>query len=230
MNGASRRLLCLLLGMLGCTGAWGAPDPSAAPSAEKACPNDAGLKLPAGFCASIFADGIGHARPMVAAPNGVLYVNTWSGRYYHNEPPHAGGFLIALQDTTGAGKSNVNRRFGETVATGGAGGTGIGLYQGALYAEINDKIVRYALPAGSLVPPGRSETIVSGLPLGGDHPMHPFALDADGHLYVDVATATNACQLQNRTAGSPGADPCEELKTRGRIWRYDANVPNQSFT
>jgi glucose/arabinose dehydrogenase/mono/diheme cytochrome c family protein len=228
MNWFFYRLMGLLLAMFGCTGAWGAAATSAG-DADKACPNDAGLKLPAGFCASVFADGIGHARHMVVAPNGVLYVNTWSGRYYDNEPPHPGGFLVALQDTSGAGKANVNRRFGETVATGGAGGTGIGLYRGALYAEINDKIVRYALSAGSIVPSGHSEIIVSGLPLGGDHPMHPFVIDADGHLYVDVASATNSCQLQNRTAGSPGADPCEELKTRGGIWRYDANVLKQSF-
>ena len=71
-----------------------------------------------------------------------------------------------------------NQRFGETVQSGGAGGTGIGLYKGALYAEINDKIVRYALPAGSIVPRGPAVPIVTGLPLGGDHPMHPFAIDA----------------------------------------------------
>ena len=47
----------------------------------------------------------------------------------------------------GAGKANVNQRFGETVQSGGAGGTGIGLYKGGLFAEINDKIVRYSLPA-----------------------------------------------------------------------------------
>jgi hypothetical protein len=35
---------------------------------------------------------------MVVAPNGALYVNTWSGRYYHNAPPPPGGFLIALKD------------------------------------------------------------------------------------------------------------------------------------
>src|ERR1700688_4907700 len=159
--------------------------------------DDSGLKLPAGFCATIFADGIGHARHLVVAPNGVVYVNTWSRRYYGNDKPHAGGFLVALQDTTGAGKADVNRRFGETVQSGGAGGTGIGLYKGALFAEINDKIVRYALPAGSIVPQGAAATIVSGLPLGGDHPMHPFAIDADGSLYIDVATATNACQVAN---------------------------------
>jgi hypothetical protein len=41
---------------------------------------DAGLSLPRGFCATIFADNIGHARHMAVAPNGVVYVNTWSGR------------------------------------------------------------------------------------------------------------------------------------------------------
>ncbi|PYX70866.1 MAG: glucose dehydrogenase, partial [Acidobacteria bacterium] len=46
---------------------------------SQTCPsNDSGLKLPAGFCATVFADNIGHARHMVVAPNGVLYVNTWS--------------------------------------------------------------------------------------------------------------------------------------------------------
>jgi len=195
------------------------------------CPNDdTGLTLPAGFCATVFADGIGHARHMVVGSNGVVYVNTWSGAYYGHDVPHAGGFLVALKDTTGAGKANVIERFGETVETGGAGGTGIGMYKGSVYAEINDRIVRYVLPAGSIVPRDAPETIVSGLPLGGDHPMHPFIIDADGTMYVDVASATNACQLQNRQLRSPGRDPCTELVTRGGIWRYDANKTNQTFS
>ena len=99
---------------------------------SQACPNDdSGLKLPPGFCATVFADGIGHARHMVVAPSGVLYVNTWSGRYYGNDTPHAGGFLVALQDRNGAGKADVIERFGETVQSGGAGGTGIGMYKGS---------------------------------------------------------------------------------------------------
>jgi glucose/arabinose dehydrogenase/mono/diheme cytochrome c family protein len=160
----------------------------------------------------------------------VVYVNTWSGRYYGHDVPHAGGFLVALHDTTGAGKANVIERFGETVETGGAGGTGIGMYKGSIYAEINDRIVRYALPAGAIVPPGAPETIVSGLPLRGDHPMHPFLIDAEGWMYVDVASATNACQDRNRQPQSLGADPCTELETRGGIWRYDANKTNQTFS
>jgi glucose/arabinose dehydrogenase/cytochrome c5 len=201
---------------------------AAAPRAG--CPNDdSGLKLPAGFCATIFADGIGHARHMVVA-GGVLYVNTWSGEYYGNDTPHAGGFLVALQDKAGAGKADVQERFGETVQSGGHGGTGIGLYNGSLYAESNDRIVRYTLPAGSIVPQGAPATIVSGLPLTGDHPMHPFISDAQGALYVDVASATNSCQLKNRTLDSPGADPCTELETRAGVWRYDANKSDQHFS
>src|SRR5260370_20701143 len=79
------------------------PNPRAEAKGE-ACPNDdSGLQLPAGFCATIFADDIGHARHMVVAPSGVLYVNTWSGRYYGNDTPHAGRFLLALQDKRVAG-------------------------------------------------------------------------------------------------------------------------------
>ena len=203
----------------------------AAEAKSQACPNDdSGLQLPAGFCATVFSDDIGHARHMVVAPSGILYVNTWSGRYYGNDTPHAGGFLVALQDKSGTGKADVIERFGETVQSGGAGGTGIGMYKGSIYAEINDRIVRYLLPAGSIVPNGSADTIVSRLPLGGDHPMHPFIINAEGSMYVDVASATNSCQLKNRTLKSPGADPCTELETRGGIWRYDANKTNQTFS
>src|ERR1700719_4757883 len=206
-------------------GSWAAAQsPSNAQRASVACPkDDSGLKLPAGFCATVFADDIGHARHIVVAPSGVLYVNTWSGRYYGNDTPHAGGFLVALQDRAGTGKADVIERFGETVQSGGAGGTGIGIYKGSIYVEINDRIVRYSLPAGVVVPPNPPETIVSGLPLGGDHPMHPFIISEEGTMYVNVGTATNSCQPQNRQPKIPGAKPCTELETRGGIWRYDAN-------
>ncbi len=49
-------------------------------------------------------------------------------------------------------------------------------------------------------------------------------------MYVDVASATNSCQIKNRTLNSPGQDPCVELETRGGIWRFDARKLNQAFT
>jgi len=207
------------------------PSNPATEAKSQACPNDgSGLTLPAGFCATVFADGIGHARHMVVSPSGALYVSTWSGRYYGNDTPHPGGFLVALQDKSGSGKADMTERFGETVQSGGKGGTGIGMYKGSIFAEINDRIVRYRLPAGAIVPSGPADTIVSGLPLGGDHPMHPFAINAEGAMYVDVASATNSCQLKNRTLKSPGLNPCTELETRGGVWLFDANKTNQSFS
>src|SRR6476619_1689709 len=92
-------------------------------AAAKTCAGDnGGITLPPGFCATVFADNIGHARQMVVAPNGVLYVNTWSGRYYRNDKPPAGGFLIALKDTTGDGRADVVVRFGPGTESGNAGG------------------------------------------------------------------------------------------------------------
>ena len=102
-------------------------------AATSACANaDSGITLPPGFCATVFADNVGHARHLVVAPNGVVYVNTWSGRYYGNTPPHDGGFLVALQDTTGDGRADVVTRFGPDANSGNAGGTGVALYDGAL--------------------------------------------------------------------------------------------------
>ena len=85
-------------------------DYSTARAASTACPSDdSGLKLPRGFCATIFADGIGHARHLIVAPNNVVYVNTWSGEYYRaGEAVHEGGFLVALQDKSGTGKADVS--------------------------------------------------------------------------------------------------------------------------
>jgi glucose/arabinose dehydrogenase/mono/diheme cytochrome c family protein len=221
-----------------CGASAGGPAAPAAQTAQTApaaaggsagCPN-AGLKLPAGFCATVFADDIGRARHLIVAADGVVWVNTWSGRYYGNQPPPASGFIVALKDTTGSGKADSIERFGPTPAQGGKGGTGIAIYRDGLYAEESDRIERYTLSPGSVALQGEPATVVSGLPLSGDHPMHPFVIDASGALYVDVATATNSCQESNRQFQSPGIKPCTELETRGGIWRFDATRTGQKFS
>ena len=205
-----------------------------APSAPaKSCPGDnGGLTLPSGFCATVFADNLGHVRHMAVAPNGVLYVNTWSGKFYRFDKPPAGGFLIALKDSKGTGRADEIKRFGAGVPQGSTGGTGIGYYNGAIYAEQNDKIIRYVLPTNSdsIAPTGNPETIVSGLPLTGSHNMHPFIIDAKGHIFIDLGSATNSCQIEDRTPGSLGHNPCTELETRAGTWRYDANKTGQRFS
>jgi glucose/arabinose dehydrogenase/mono/diheme cytochrome c family protein len=224
--GAASAAVAALVGALLLNG----PTARSQSSGNSACPGDnGGITLSPGFCATIFADNLGHARHLVVAPNGVVYVNTWSGPYYHFGIVPA-GFLVALKDSTGRGHADIVERFGPSFMEGATGGTGIAFYHDAIYAEEKDKILRYALAPGEIVPKDPPDVIVSGLPLSGDHPMHPFAIDAEGNLYVDLGAATNSCQLRNRMLQSPGINPCTELETRAGTWRYDANKTGQKFS
>jgi len=205
-----------------------------AASATKCASDNGGITLPDGFCATVFADTIGHARHIVVSSNGDVYVNTWSGRYYQG-PTHPGSFIVALRDTNNDGKADIIKRFGPDARQRNEGGTGIGIYKGALYAEEGDtvakRIVRYAISPDSMTPASTaSETIVGNLPANGDHPMHPFVIDGSGNIFMDVGSATNSCQIKSRVAGSPGHKLCTELQTRAGIWRYDANKTNQRFS
>jgi hypothetical protein len=104
-------------------GAWfGQSAAEAAPAG--ACPGgDTGITLSPGFCATVFADNLGHVRHLAVAADGTVYANTWSGRYYHNDTPPPGGFLLALKDSGATGHADIVKRFAESVADGAAGGT-----------------------------------------------------------------------------------------------------------
>jgi glucose/arabinose dehydrogenase len=117
--------------------AGGGTQTAAAPARDCA-PDNGGLTLPDGFCATVFADSLGHARHMAVAPNGVVYVNTWSGKYYGNDKPHAGGFLVALRDTGKDGRADQIVRFGDSVQSGGAGVSWIAVFHGLVYSDEND--------------------------------------------------------------------------------------------
>lgn len=221
--------------MAACSREKPAPTPpattAAQPPAPPSCPGDnGGLTLSPGFCATVFADEVGHARHLVVAPNGVVYVNTWSGLYFGGDKGPPGGYLVALQDRDGDGKAEVLERFGATSAQGATGGTGIALYDGHVYAEEKDRVIRYALPADGIAPQGKPEVVLSGLPLTGDHFMHPFAIDGQGQLFIDSGSETNACESPNRQPGAKGRSPCPELRLRAGLWRYDAKKLNQKFS
>jgi len=179
----------------------------------------AGLQLPDGFCATLFADGATGARHIVVAPNGDVFVNTEprrGARIAGAAAPSGEGGIIALRDTNGDGKADVQQRFGE------AGGTGIALAGNLLYATAGNSIVRYRLESGSLTPTGNPDTIVAGLPMTGSHHSHNFVLQGRT-LYVNIGSASNTCQQHDRQPESPGFDPCTELDTRAGVWEFDAN-------
>lgn len=180
-----------------------------------ACDADnGGIALPAGFCATVFADEVGRARRLVAAPNGVVYVANQS---------RGGDGIVALQDVDGDGRADRRASFAAP------GGGGLGLRGGWLYYGLDDRIVRYALPPkGRLVPAAKAEVVVSGFPSQRQHATKTFAFDGEGHLYVNVGAPSNACQREMRQAGSPGLDPCPQLERQAGIWRFSADRLGQT--
>ena len=175
--------------------------------------NLVGLTLPAGFCATVFADTLGSARHMVVAPNGDVFVAVGNRQQVR-------GGVVALRDSDRDGRSDVQRRFGT------GGGTGIALANGYLYLDAAPAIVRYPLPAGQLEPSGPPDTLVTELPTGG-HGSRTFVIDGSA-LLVDVGSRTNACQLADRQKESPGVTNCPELETRAGIWQFDVNRLKQT--
>jgi len=215
-----------------------ATDTTAAASANAnganatACPagNDAQLKLPSGFCATIFADTLGPARHMAVAPNGVLYVvfertKPSPEKQLGGQPlPKAPRGVAALRDSNGDGKADTVAWFGDM------GNTGARIYNGRLYVDEGKRIVRYTLDSASLVPKGNPETVVSGIPLNPGHRSRNFTIDQSGTLYMNVGSSTNACQPKDREPNMAGQDPCKELSTRAGIFKFDANKTGQTFS
>jgi glucose/arabinose dehydrogenase len=183
------------------------------------CANDAAIVVPAGFCASIFADNLGHARYLAIAANNDVYVSIEGTRPGQQAPLPA---FIALRDTDHDGRADRIERVGTK------GNTGIALSDGFLYVDQGEAITRFRMTA-DLVPASPPDTVVSGLPLNPGHRARNFVIAPDGSLYVNVGSPSNACQVKDRALESPGKDPCDELTTRGGIWRFDARRLNQKF-
>jgi glucose/arabinose dehydrogenase len=219
----------LLLATAGCQRNQPGQGSAALGTEAQNCDPNSGLALPPGFCATIFADNIGHARHLAVGVDGTLFANTWSGEYFNNDKPPAGGFLIAMRDTNGDGKADEVRRLGETSESGATGGTGVAVYGGAVFVEQGSRILRYAIGQDGL-PTGKPDVVLDGLATDGEHNMHPFVIGANGDLFVNTGSATNTCQVKNRMPESLGLSPCPEKQLRAGIWRYDANARNQHYS
>jgi glucose/arabinose dehydrogenase len=180
-------------------------------------PDNAGIGLPAGFCALVAADGLGPVRHLAVAPNGDVFAAVRRTR------GGGGGGAIGLRDADGDGVLETQRRFG----TGSA--NGIALDGGHLYLGLDDGVVRWALPPGQLEPAGTADTVVWGLVNRGQHSAKSIALGADGALYVNIGAPSNNCQQPDRRAGVPGVDPCPLLDSAGGIWRFDAARLRQTY-
>jgi len=209
---------------IACTDATGpTPTPGAGTSNDRRAgaiqcdPDNGGLTLPAGFCALVVAKDVGRARHMAVRPNGDLYVAVDNG------PGAAIGHILALRDTDGDGRPDMRQEFGDI------GGNGIAWGEGQLYFAPNDRVIRYSFTGDEFVPSAAPVVVVSGLPIGGDHPRKTVVLDGKGNMFVNHASASNNCQVANRQLESPGVDPCPELPTRAGVGRFSATATNQTL-
>lgn len=174
------------------------------------------LTLPEGFVAIQVTPGIGKARHLVVNSNGDIYVKMAN--------PNGGKSIVLLKDKNGDGIAD------ETSGFGNFGGTGIAIKNGYLYASSDDEVFRYKLNANNEVAdPNKPEKIITGLVNKEQHNSKSIALDDNGNIYVNIGAPSNACQVQDRTKGSPGQDPCPILLTAGGIWQFKADKLNQSY-
>jgi glucose/arabinose dehydrogenase len=170
---------------------------------------ESGLRLPAGFTATVFHEGVGAGRHLAVAGNGVVYLASRNG-------------LAALRDTNGDGKADEVKPFGDVK------GTGVRLHGDWLYASDNVGVYRYARKKGDFIPTGERQTVVSGFPLERQHADKTFALDPKGMLYINVGAPSNSCQEKDRQEGSPGRKPCPILEQYGGVWVFDGNKLDQT--
>ncbi len=205
----------LLLSCLGLTLAVGCRSSGDGAAMPAGCGTDTGISLPEGFCATVFADGVGVARHMAVDADGAVYVAL---------ERHGGdGGIVVLRDTDGDGHADQVQRFGDS------GGTGIGLHDGWLYFATTTEVLRYQLTPGEAVPGGLPQVVVEGFPQQGEHSAKTITFDDSGHLYVNVGAPSNSCQQDDRQRESPGLSPCTLLDVHGGIWRFDADKPHQQF-
>ena len=178
-------------------------------------PDNAGLKLPAGFGALVVAETGGRARHLTVTPQGTIYVKL-------NRPKDGKGILELKPAATG--KATVKGGFG------GYGGTGIALKDGYLYASSDEDVYRYKLDAkGEVTNPTQPEKIVAGLINRHQHESKSIALDNAGNLYVNIGAYSNSCQIKDRQTGSLGQQNCPVLDSAGGIWQFRADKTGQGY-
>jgi glucose/arabinose dehydrogenase len=176
--------------------------------------DNGGLKVPQGFSALVVADTLGSGRHIAVRSNGDVYLALRSLKN--------GKGIVALRDKDGDGRADVISYFSNTLST------GMDIDSNYLYFSNFGEVYRIHLSQGELVPEGTPEVIATGFEEQSQHEDKSFALDGHGNLYVNVGAPSNACQVTDRTAGSPGMDPCPQLERHAGIWKFKSDVLNQT--
>jgi glucose/arabinose dehydrogenase len=187
---------------------------SRATSATGGC--DPAIKLPEGFCATVFAESAGPVRHLAVRGNGDVIAGVLNQRRV------AGGVLL-LRDTNHDGHADVEARIGEEGVHGIVLAT-----DSSLYASTATAIHHYRFSGAELEPIKRVDTVVVGLSTR-QPPSHSLAVDGKSNLIVNMGAASNGCAAKEEPR-TPGRDPCPELETAGGIWSFRTDRNMQRIT
>jgi glucose/arabinose dehydrogenase len=176
------------------------------------------IKVPSGFCATVFADSVGPARELAVRKNGDVIVGVLDQR-------HQPGGVVALRDTNRDGRADVVQRFGE----GGVHGVLLAT-DSVLYVSTASQVIRYRL-GDDLTPSKHVDTLVSGLSFrpAPAPPAHTLAEDMRGNIVVNVAATTPGCAGGGAAPHVAAKDPCAALAVSGGIWSFHPLETNQTI-
>jgi glucose/arabinose dehydrogenase len=151
------------------------PPGGAKPQPEK-------LKLPAGFSIAVWADNVKGARTMTLAPDGTVFVGTWTA-----------GNVYALADRDKDHRADAV----VTIASGLNTPNGVAFRDGTLYVAELNRIVRFDNVLAAIRPGMAALTpavVYDKLPSDRLHGWKYLRFGPDGYLYVPVGAPCNICE------------------------------------
>src|SRR6185295_2745357 len=164
-NAVSRRSAALLLAAT--LTAWVGPAASAEPPP---------IRVPPGFRAEVFAEGLGAARALAVDPAGAVLVSI----------SNAGRVVALVPATTGPPRV-------VSIVTGLQLPHGLAFRDGYLYVAETGRVLRLRYDARTRVAEA-PVTVVPDLPAGAHHWTRSIAFGPDGRLYVAIGSSCDVCR------------------------------------
>jgi len=137
------------------------------------------IQLPPGFEIGVFADGLSNPRFLRFTSTGDLLVSS----------PREGAVFLLERDANGDGRADGVRKL--------LGGLdkphGLEFAGDWLYVAETGAVKRVRYDAAARATKGEVETVLPGLPTGGNHWTKTIGLGPDGWMYVSMGSTCNVC-------------------------------------
>jgi glucose/arabinose dehydrogenase len=137
------------------------------------------MKLPPGFSLTLYADGIPNARFLHFTANGDLLVTS----------PREGAVFLVERDANGDGRADGVKK----LVTGLDAPHGLEIVGDWLYVAETGAVKRVFFDAATRATHGEIQTVLPGLPTGGNHWTKTIAQGPDGWMYLSMGSTCNVC-------------------------------------